>query len=283
VDGNHLTAQISAADIANVGLVSIDVFSSSSGGGASNQLPFSIGPAPGPLAAVNAASSQTGLAPGTIATLYGSNLAGSTVHAVSAPPLPFTLGGTTLSLPFSPLALFYVSPLQINFQVPFLQVFGSQQTTLTVTQGELSSTFTITLVPYAPALFTVNSQGSGQAAALLNSTGGLAAPNGAFLGSRPAQRGEVVALFCTGLGSVSDAPDPGAPALSDPLSRTLATPTVTLGGQLATVSFSGLAPGYVGLYQVNIRVPDAAPSGSAVPVILSIGGVTSNTATIAVE
>ena len=60
-------------------------------------------------------------------------------------------------------------------------------------------------------------------------------------------------------------------------------PTVTIGGVSATVSFSGLAPGFVGLYQVNVTVPDNAPMGDAVPVILNIGGATSNTVTIAVR
>jgi uncharacterized protein (TIGR03437 family) len=193
------------------------------------------------------------------------------------------LGGTSLSIPGSPVALFFVSPLQIDFQVPFVHVFGPTQTTLTVTQGQLSNTLNITLVPYAPALFTTNSQGTGQAAALISNSPALAAPTGAYPGSRPAKAGETVSVFCTGLGFVSNAPDPGAPALSNPLSRTLGTTTVTLGGQPVTVSFSGLAPGYVGLYQVNIKIPSGGPSGAAVPMILSIGGVTSNTATIAVQ
>jgi uncharacterized protein (TIGR03437 family) len=282
VDSQHLTAEITAADIAHVGIADIDVFSSSTGGGASNALPFNIGPAPSPLAAVNAASSQQGLAPGSIASLYGTNLVGVTAAADSAPPLPFSLGGTTVTMPgLFPIALFYVSPLQINFQVPFMQVFGATQTTLTVTQGQLSNTLNITLVPYAPALFTTNSQGTGQAAALVGSS--LAAPIGAFPGSKPAQPGETVSVFCTGLGNVTNAPDPGSPALSNPLSHTLNTPVVTLGSQPVPVTFSGLAPGFVGLYQVNVQIPTGAPSGSAVPMALKIGGVVSNTATIAVE
>jgi uncharacterized protein (TIGR03437 family) len=283
VDSGHLTAQISASDIAAVGVVDVDVFSPSTGGGASNALAFNIGPAPHALAAVNAASSQQGLAPGSIASLYGTNLVGVTAKADSAPPLPFTLGGTTLSLPFSPVALFFVSPLQIDFQVPFVNVFGSSQTTLTVTQGQFSNTLNVTLVLYAPALFTTNSQGTGQAAALIANSPTLAAPTGAFPGSRPAQPGEIVSVYCTGLGYVSNPPDPGSPALSNPLSRTESTPIVTLGGQHVAVSFSGLAPGFVGLYQVNIQIPAGGPSGSAVPMVLTIGGAISNTATIAVQ
>jgi uncharacterized protein (TIGR03437 family) len=283
-NSEHLTAKIGASDIAAVGIVDIDVFSPSTGGGASNAMAFNIGPAPNPLAAVNAASGQQGMAPGSIASLYGTSLVGVTEKADSAPPLPFTLGGTSLTFPgLFPVALFYVSPLQIDFQVPFIQVFGSTQIPLTVTQGQLSTTLNVTLVPYAPALFTTNSQGTGQAAALIANSPSLAAPTGAYPGSRPAQAGEIVSVYCTGLGYVSNPPDAGAPALSSPLSSTVGTPTVTLGGQNATVSFSGLAPGYVGLYQVNIRIPTGGVSGSAVPMVLSIGGVTSNMATIAVQ
>ncbi len=283
VDDKHLTAQIGAGDIANVGAVEIDVFTPSSGGGASNALRFTIGPAPVALAAVNAASSGEGLAPGSIATIYGTNLAGVTQLADSAPPLPYSLGGTTLAIPGSPVALFFVSPLQVNFQVPFLQVSGATQTTLTVTQGQLTNTFGITLVPYAPALFTTNSQGTGQAAALIGSSTSLAAPQGAFPGSRPVKKGETIVAFCTGLGNVTNTPDAGFPAQSAPLSRTRTAPTMSVGGENAPVSFSGLAPGFVGLYQVNAQIPSNAPSGSAVPIILKIGGVTSNTATIAVQ
>ncbi|HLK22603.1 MAG TPA: hypothetical protein VKT81_26840 [Bryobacteraceae bacterium] len=283
VDATHLTAQISAADTANVGIADVDVFNPSSGGGASNALAFTIGPAPNPLAAVNAAAgTQKGLAPGSIAALYGTNLAGTTAAAISAPPLPFTLGGTALTLQGqSPVALFYVSPLQIDFQVPFVPVFGTTPATLTVTQGSLSQTLSITLVPFAPAIFTTNSQGTGQAAALIGAS--LAAPIGAFPGSRPAKPGDSVSIFCTGLGNVTHAPDSGAPASSNPLSHTLGTPFVTLGEVKVSPSFSGLAPGFVGLYQVNIQIPSGAPSGSAVPMVLMIGGAASNTATIAIQ
>jgi uncharacterized protein (TIGR03437 family) len=85
-----------------------------------------------------------------------------------------------------------------------------------------------------------------------------------------------------GLGAVTNQPADGAAAPSSSLARTSTTPRVTIGGVEANVTFSGLAPGFVGLYQVNAVVPVAAPAGSAVPVAISIGGVTSNTVTIAV-
>ena len=90
-------------------------------------------------------------------------------------------------------------------------------------------------------------------------------------------------IYGTGLGPVTNQPASGDPAPSDPLSETVMTPTVTIGGVSATVNFSGLAPGFVGLYQVNATVPDNVPTGDAVPVVLNIGGAASNTVTIAVH
>jgi uncharacterized protein (TIGR03437 family) len=78
-------------------------------------------------------------------------------------------------------------------------------------------------------------------------------------------------------------PENGFPAPLGTLLRTVVTPSVTIGGFPAAVDFSGLAPGFVGLYQVNAQIPANAPSGNEVPVVLSIGGVASNTVTIAVQ
>ena len=287
VDGTDLTAQISAADIAQVGRIVIDVLNPSPGAAGSNSVNFNIGPAPATSsqAFVNSADPTGGnsLAPGSLASLYGTNLAGATVVADAAPPWPLRLGGTSMTVGGANVPLFFISPGQINFQVPFFNISGLTATNLTITEGTLTTTITVTVTPYAPGLYTTNSQGTGQAAAIVAGTSTIAAPSGAFSGSRPAQKGEFVSLYCTGLGAVSHRPALGAPSPSNPLATTAVTPTVTVGGVNASVSFSGLAPGYVGLYQVNIQVPATAPSGDAVPVSLSIGGVTANTVTLAVQ
>jgi uncharacterized protein (TIGR03437 family) len=96
-------------------------------------------------------------------------------------------------------------------------------------------------------------------------------------------RGEYIVIFCTGLGPVSNQPATVASALSNPLSFTTTLPIVTVGGASAQVTYSGLAPDFAGLYQVNAVVPAGAPSGSSVSLILSMGGVLSNTVTIAVQ
>ena len=123
----------------------------------------------------------------------------------------------------------------------------------------------------------MNGQGMGQGAVLDTSYRLGDASNPATAGS------SVIQIYCTGLGSVSNQPATGSPGLSDPLSWTVATPNVTIGGAAATVLFSGLAPGAVGEYQLDVVVPAGASKGDAVPVAIQIVGFTSNTVTIAIQ
>jgi uncharacterized protein (TIGR03437 family) len=224
------------------------------------------------------------LAQRSIGSIFGLNLSARTAVADLAPPLPFTLGGTTMTIGGNITPLFFVSPGQINFQVPFLGVIGQASVPLVITQGVVSTTVTVQIAPIIPALFTANSQGTGQASVLIAGTASVVAPAGTFPGSRPAKPGEFISIYCTGLGDVTNRPGLGsASPIAEPLARTIATPTVTIGGVPATVSFSGLAPGFVGLYQVNVQIPDSAPSGAAIPIVLAIGGFNSNPATIAID
>jgi uncharacterized protein (TIGR03437 family) len=225
------------------------------------------------------------LAPLSIASLYGKNFAGVTA-AAGAPPLPFTMQGVTMTMSvpggsaFVPL--FFVSPGQINFQVPNFVASGPATVTLTITQGTQSTSVPVTVKPFSPSLFTTNAQGTGQASTVIAGTSTVAGPVNAVGASRPAKTGDFISIYCTGLGAVTNFPGAGNPAPSNQLSQTQQQPVVTIGGRPATVQFSGLAPGFVGLYQVNVQVP-AGVAGDAVPISLTIGGVTSNTATIAVQ
>jgi uncharacterized protein (TIGR03437 family) len=221
-------------------------------------------------AVINGASFATGapIAPGSIASVFGSNF-GSSAAGVTV-----LIGGIVAPL----LA---VTPQQINFQVPW-QLSGQTQAALTVTSGDLTSApVTVPLASEAPGIFALNS--AGQGAVLVANTASIAAPVDMFPGSRPAQRGEYISIYCTGLGGVTHQPATGAPADGNPLSLTLTNPMiVSIGGTSATVVFSGLAPGFVGLYQVNVQVPSSSPTGSAVPLTISIGGSTSKQASIAI-
>jgi uncharacterized protein (TIGR03437 family) len=101
--------------------------------------------------------------------------------------------------------------------------------------------------------------------------------------SNPAIAGSVIQIYCTGLGMVTNPPATGAAASSTSLSYTVTQSTVTIGGVDAPVLFSGLAPGTVGEYQVNVQVPPGVNSGSAVALVLSMGGIASNAVTLAVQ
>lgn len=228
---------------------------------------------------VNAASYAIGapVAPGSIAAVFGTFPISST-SAFTTLPLPTTLSG--ISLEFSggvETPLFFVSSGQANIQVPW-QVAGQKQVSLSATvNGQTSVAVSVNVASFAPGIFSTNSQGTGQGAIIDSSYKLADSSNPAIAGST------FIQIYCTGLGAVSNQPPSGATAPSSPLSMTTTAPTVTVGGVSAPVQFSGLAPGYVGLYQVNVQMPAGAPAGNSVPVVMSIGGVTSNTVTIAVR
>jgi len=145
--------------------------------------------------------------------------------------------------------------------------------------SQSSAAQTVPIGSDSPGIFSINQTGKGQGAIQIANSTTYAAPAGSISGSqsRAVKPGEFVTIFCTGLGAVNDPPGTGKPASSNPLSKTTITPEVTIGGVAAIVAFSGLAPGFVGEYQVDVQIPQGAPSGSAVPVTLSINGVESNT------
>ncbi len=99
------------------------------------------------------------------------------------------------------------------------------------------------------------------------------------ISGNPAVRGQTVQLYANGLGPVTNQPATGDPAPSSPLAQTKSTPVVTIGGQTAVIGFSGLAPGFAGLYQINVTVPNGVTPG-LLPLVVTIGGKTSKTSGI---
>jgi uncharacterized protein (TIGR03437 family) len=179
------------------------------------------------------------------------------------------------------LPLFFVSPQQINFLVPW-ELEGLASATLQVSVGGVpGNTQSVLLTDYSPGIFTIDS-GTGQGM-VIGDSGQNAAPVGSLPGAQPVQRGKVISIYSTGLGPVSHPPTGGAPASADPLSITLTFPTVTLGDTTALEVFAALAPGSAGSYQVKARIPEDAPTGDAVPLSITIGNFQSNTVTIAVQ
>jgi minor extracellular serine protease Vpr len=228
---------------------------------------------------VNAASYAAGkpLAPSSIAAAYGSFLL-TTPYSASGAPLPTSLAGLSLQFGSGTQApLFFADVGQINFQIPW-EFAGQSQSSLTAAlNGQAGAGQPLSLASFSPGLFATNSQGSGQGAILNSAYALVNSLNPAIAGNT------VVQIYCTGLGAVTNQPATGSSSSNNPLSITTTIPSVTIGGAQATVLFSGLAPGFVGTYQVNALVPAAPTKGSEVVVAISIGGVASNTVTIAVQ
>lgn len=234
----------------------------------------------GTIALVNAASYEPVVAPGSIAALFGNGLAAQT-QAASTLPLPAALAGITVKIGGRIAPLFFVSPSQINLQVPSglnagsvtIEVFSNDATTPT-------QTGTVTIAAAAPGLFTTNASGQGQAVALNADY----SPNADFervASARPELAGGVLILFATGIGATQPAVADGQAAPSSPVALDVGTPTVAIGGVNAPVLFSGLTPGLVGVWQLNVQIPDTLPTNAATPVRVSKGR-TSLAATLAI-
>jgi uncharacterized protein (TIGR03437 family) len=240
--------------------------------------------APAPAAVLNSASvsATAQISPGSWVTILGNRLANST--SIASGTFPSTLAGTAVVIGSTALPLDYVSPTQVNALLPFSLMPNTTVSLVVQRSGTESVPIDVTIADLGPAIFAVNGVGTGQGAVTIASSGVLAAPVGAFPGSQPVARGDFLAIYCSGLGAVNNTPADGAPAPSSPpLATTLATPSVSIGGVPAVVSYSGLAPGLVGLYQVNVQVPTNAPTGPAVNLAISVGSLTSNTVTVAVQ
>ncbi len=227
-------------------------------------------------AVFNAASYANTVAAGSIASVFGNNFSSSTIAATAYPLLP-SLGETSFQVGGQPGPLFMTSCSQTNLQIPWQTVSQTQVPVTATVAGLTSATQTASVVAFSPGIFTLNQSGSGQGMVEIASSGQIAQPGS------PVTRGQYMAVYATGLGPVSNQPLTGAAALSNPLSYTSTLPTVTIGGVSSVVTYSGLAPGFAGLYQVNVLVPTSVTPGSAVSVVMSIAGVQSNTVTIAVQ
>jgi uncharacterized protein (TIGR03437 family) len=220
-------------------------------------------------AVVNAASFAGAVAPGSLVTIFGRNLARGIGNAGTF-PLPSSLGGATVRINGAPAPLLYVSSSQINFQMP-LAVQGSASLRVE-RDGIDSGTSSVVTGASAPGIFTMpENQG-----AIQNEDNALNDPG------RPARRGRLVVIWATGAGDVEPPVPAGQAAPVTPLSWTPQLPGVTIGGVPAQVLFSGLAPGFAGLWQINAVVPENAPTGDDISVQVALGVAASNTVTMAV-
>jgi minor extracellular serine protease Vpr len=170
-----------------------------------------------------------------------------------------------------------VSPTQLNVQVPWeLQGQASVQIKVTIDFSP-GNVVTVPVVSVAPAIFAFTDSGlKAQTAAALDES------NRVVTSGNPVVRGHVAQLFVNALGPVSNTPATGSPAPASPLASAVTTPSVTIGGQPAVVQFSGLAPGFSGLYQVNVVVPQNIGTGPQA-VVISSGGLSSPPVNISVQ
>jgi uncharacterized protein (TIGR03437 family) len=217
-----------------------------------------------------AASANGAIAPGSIVAIFGSNLATAAVSAANV-PLPTSLNGTSVTMNGTAVPLFYASSGQVNAQVPFGTPSGS--VAIQVQRGSQTTTVqSATVAAASPGVFTVNANGSGGGVFLHANFTPVSSSN-------PAQPGETILIYCTGLGATNPSVTSGAAGPTSPVANTVMTPTVTIGLSSSVVSFSGLAPGYVGLYQINAQVPAGVPAGTP-QLIVQINGVQSNITSI---
>jgi uncharacterized protein (TIGR03437 family) len=221
------------------------------------------------------------VAPGSIVSIFPSansaaNQFGSaTLNFTSLAnpiPLPTSLGDIQVLVNQQPAPLFYVSPGQINLPLPSnLPVSGSADVrVVSKSTGQIFGGTDLALTPVSPGMFTLNATGFGQLAAL-NDDNTVNGPG------NPLTRGHVIQLFGTGQGAVMGGPADGM--LDTGLAPTLVTPQIVINTVTippANILYSGLAPGLIGVWQINVLVPSTVTAGGSVPVTVSLSSVPSS-------
>ena len=239
-----------------------------------------------PQGIVNAGSSApftAGIAPGELLTLYGSNLA-SGLQVASAAPFLTTLGGVQVMINGIYAPIYYVTPTQLSAIVPY-GISGTVATVKVFNNNVQSNVVTSLISTTAPGVLTQLQNGLGY--------GDAVHQDGTLVNAKsPAQIGETVSVFVTGLGAVSPTILDGAAGPTTPLSNATATIAAYIGGVQATITYAGLAPQLAGLYQINLTVPAgvtagdnnldiAGPDAYSSECLIAIGGATSGTSTSA--
>jgi uncharacterized protein (TIGR03437 family) len=210
---------------------------------------------------------------GEIVSVFGTNLGtGTGVNATaSGGSLPKVLGGVQVFFDGNALPLFYESNGQVNLEVPFEVGLQSSTSVQIRANNVTGAPFTLMLRSTDPGIFMANGR-----ATIMNSAGVQITP------SNPAQAGQTLSIYATGLGAVSGSVSSGQLIPIGTLFNTTNTATVTVNGMTAPVSFSGLAPTFTGLYQINFTVPAGLSSGDQ-PLVLSIGGNATSSVALAIQ
>ena len=214
-----------------------------------------------PLGVVNAASSAPAgnpISPGQFVTLYGTGLAKS--NQTAAPPYPSLLNGVSVSINNKPAPLYFVSPGQLNVLVPYATT-GPTATIVVQNSGVNSNTVTVPVAATSPGIYALDQSGSG-GGAILHADYSIVNP------AKPAIGGETVLIYLTGLGTVTPAVADGTAGTGSALHPADADLAVYVAGQQASVVFKGLAPGFPGLYQINVTLPQFLKASGNLPLAI---------------
>ena len=215
-----------------------------------------------PLGVVNAASFAppgNPIAPGQFLTLYGTGLAAGNRTAV--PPYPTTLNGVTVQVNGKASPIYFVSPGQINFLVPY-STAGPTATIVVQNNAVSSNPVSVPVAATSPGVYSLDQSGSGPGAILHADYSVVTAAN-------PAVSGETVLIYLTGMGTVAPALADGTAGSPGTLYRSTGSGlSVLVAGRPGTVLFNGLAPGYPGLYQLNVTLPEALANSGPLPLAI---------------
>jgi uncharacterized protein (TIGR03437 family) len=206
---------------------------------------------------VNSASFVPGLVPGSLATVFAAGVLDNPGSLLAnGIPIASTLGGVSITVDGIAAPIYAVTNSsgreQVNFQVPF-EIAGRSTAMLVITRDGVSSTpVAVPILEFQPAIYTRDAD---QAVVVHNSDFTLVTAD------KPLGRGEFAFVYAAGLGRVSNQPVTGRAGAASPLPQVASEVRITLAGLPCEVQYVGLAPGLVGVYQVNFRVPANAPSG----------------------
>jgi uncharacterized protein (TIGR03437 family) len=212
----------------------------------------------GVASAASFAPAGNPISPGQFIALFGTGLAKS--NQTATPPYPATLNGVTVLINGKAAPIYFVSAGQINCLVPY-STAGATATIQVQNGTGNSNTVTVPVGVTSPGIYSLDQSGTG--------AGAIEHANGAVVNAaNPAVAGETVVVFLTGMGAVTPAITDGTASTGNPQHQT-PLPTVYVADQQATVNFSGLTPGFPGLYQLNVIIPISLSSTGNFPLAIS--------------